>query len=266
MRATSVRRSVAPRSATMSIRRVENPVDRFLVRRRRIAGPPVATHLPERGGGVELDGQARRPTHAEDRLPWCGCDRRGFGIRCARILSASASSTSGQVRAEAVVDAAAEGQDGRCRLSGDVEAVRFVVDGGIAVGREGVHIDEGARGEGESVEVDVLGRRFAARRRRRVNGACSPRRPSSPAPDGRGGPPTGRDESQSTSTEAASWFRVVSVPAINRLAASMRNSSALSRSPSSSARMRSDSRSSVRSCGVGRSSRRRSRRVRPTRA
>lgn len=46
--------------------------------------------------------------------------------------------------------------------------------------------------------------------------------------------------------EAATSLRVVSVPASNRAAARMRSSSALSRSPSCSARMRPSSRSSVR--------------------
>ena len=43
--------------------------------------------------------------------------------------------------------------------------------------------------------------------------------------------------SHSTCTAAASWLRVVSVPAISRVAASMVSSSAVSRSPSSSARI-----------------------------
>jgi len=49
----------------------------------------------------------------------------------------------------------------------------------------------------------------------------------------------------STSTAAASWLRVVSVPAISSVAASISSSSWVKRSPSTSARIMSDSRSSV---------------------
>ena len=51
--------------------------------------------------------------------------------------------------------------------------------------------------------------------------------------------------SQKTSTAAASWLRVVSVPAISSVAASISSSSWVKRSPSTSARIMSDSRSSV---------------------
>lgn len=62
----------------------------------------------------------------------------------------------GQVRAKAVVDAPTEGQDRRRRFAGDVEAVGIVVDGGITVGRKGIHEDERAGGEGVSADLDVF--------------------------------------------------------------------------------------------------------------
>ena len=60
--------------------------------------------------------------------------RRALGMRRVITRSASTSSTRGEVRTEAVVHAAAEGQDGRRAVAGDVEAVGIVVDRRVAVG------------------------------------------------------------------------------------------------------------------------------------
>ena len=63
----------------------------------------------------------------------------------------------GQVRAEAVVDAAAEGQDGRRRVAADVEAVGVVVDGRIAVGGKGIDEHHRSGREGDAGEFGVFG-------------------------------------------------------------------------------------------------------------
>ena len=172
--------------------------------------------------------------------------RRGFGRRWARIVERFGESRAGQVGAQAVVHAAAERQDRRWALAGDVDAVRIVVDGGITVGRSGIHQDPWClRGRCSRPIVDVvdddaqgaaLDRRMAHGFLDRAHRQFGLLRSSSHC----------SGCSQRTCTEAATWLRVVSVPASNRLPASMRSSAALRRSPSSSARIRSESRSSVR--------------------
>ena len=72
-------------------------------------------------------------------------------------------------------------------------------------------------------------------------------------------PPSGW--SHSTCMDAASWLRVVSVPATRMLKASMRSSAALSRSPASSMRMSSKADRRSGSSDAGRSYRRCSRRT-----
>ena len=50
---------------------------------------------------------------------------------------------SGQVRAEAVVHAAAEGQYRRRRRAGDVEVAGIVINCGITAGCKGIHENKG---------------------------------------------------------------------------------------------------------------------------
>jgi hypothetical protein len=75
----------------------------------------------------------------------------------------------GQVGAEAVVHATAEGLHRRGTIAGDVEAGRAVVDVGIAVGRGGVCEKQGARRNHDSGEFDVVyGRAEDTERDRRM--------------------------------------------------------------------------------------------------
>ena len=83
--------------------------------------------------------------------------RRGFGSRCDKDLERFGKFEPRQVGAEAVVHPAAERQDRRWLVAGDVEAGRIVVDGAVAVGRVRIDDDECACREGV----------FADRRRRR---------------------------------------------------------------------------------------------------
>ncbi len=64
--------------------------------------------------------------------------RCGLGMRRVMTVSGLGEFESGEVRSEAVVNAAAERKHGRRPPAGDVEAVGVVVDGGEAVGGGGV--------------------------------------------------------------------------------------------------------------------------------
>ena len=81
---------------------------------------------------------------------------RGFSSRRGEDVQRFGDLAPGQVGAQAVVHAAAEGQYRRCSLAGDVDAVRVVVDRRITVGRSGIHHDHRAGGEEVAVELDVL--------------------------------------------------------------------------------------------------------------
>jgi hypothetical protein len=85
-------------------------------------------------------------------------DRQGFGEL-----------KPGEMRAEAIVHATAEGLHHRSAVACDVEVVRIVVDGGIAVGRAGVGDEQSARWNHYSGEFDVLdGRAEGPERDRRM--------------------------------------------------------------------------------------------------
>ena len=80
--------------------------------------------------------------------------------------------TPGQVGAQAVVHAAAEGQYRRRAFAGDVDAIGVVVDARIAVGRSGIDQHHRARREDVAVELGVLDHQAqgAARDRRVAHG------------------------------------------------------------------------------------------------
>src|ERR1700736_4291476 len=61
------------------------------------------------------------------------------------------------MRAQAVVHAAAESEQGRQPVTGDVEAVGVVIDGRVTVGRRRVGEHEDAGGNGDRRKLDVFG-------------------------------------------------------------------------------------------------------------
>ncbi len=116
-------------------------------------------------------------------------------------------------------------EHGRRIRAGDVEAIGVSVDRWIAIGGRGVGDDERAGRDGHTTELDVLpcdahrgedDGRVAHCLLDRLRGELGMLLRSSAHWSG---------WSQKTCTAAASWLRVVSVPAINRVAASMSSSS-----------------------------------------
>ena len=82
--------------------------------------------------------------------------RRALGMRRVMTVKRFGQFDSREVRSEAVVHAAAEGQHGWWGVTGDVEAIGIVVDGGVAVGRGGIDDDQRPGRDGGPAQCDVV--------------------------------------------------------------------------------------------------------------
>ena len=121
-------------------------------------------------------------------------------------------------------------------LSGDVEAIGVVVDGGIAVGRGSVGKDQCASRDDDPGEFDIIeGSAERCRKRRAMTHGLLDGIARQLGMLGQQCPLVGVIAQYLH--RGGQLIAVVSVPAISRPATSMRNSSALRRSPSSSARI-----------------------------
>src|ERR1700728_3988337 len=138
-----------PRSATMA-----SAASRMLS----MTSSSVAGSLPDqpwlRTG--ELYGQSYRPTHSHHRLPRRGTRAprvrhpAGQNHECLRELQP------GQVRAETVGGAAAEGQYRGYSFTADIEAVGVGVDGRITIGCKVIDEKWGSRGLVGAAELEAL--------------------------------------------------------------------------------------------------------------
>src|SRR5262249_38347529 len=106
---------------------------------------------------VEFQGQrggSGDPCHAR---PWAWSGLAGVGHAPGDHPKSLGQLQPGQVSADAVMHAAAEVQDGRWVLTGDVEALGVLVDVGVAVGAGGVGSHQGTGGNVDSGQFDVFG-------------------------------------------------------------------------------------------------------------
>src|SRR5262245_51262049 len=94
--------------------------------------------------GVEFHRQAYRTSDAYERLPRYCARAPDVGHPTSHGREGLCELDPGQVRPEAVMDAAAEGEHCRGAFAGDVEPVRRVVDRRVVVGRCGIDDDERA--------------------------------------------------------------------------------------------------------------------------
>src|SRR6476661_3034696 len=105
---------------------------------------------------VEFHRQAYRTSDAYERLPRCCASAPYVGHPASHGREGLCEFDSGQVRPEAVMEAAAEGEHRRGPFAGEVEPLRLVVDCRVVVRRRGIDDDERARRDGDTAEFDVL--------------------------------------------------------------------------------------------------------------
>ena len=184
--ASSARRSRRPPSARPRARR-----SRPSPRRCRSARPERARY----GSGVKRRGRCCGPQMPKVSgfhvtSPSTARSRQAPGQDGQRLLQLGP----GQGGAEAVVDAAAEGQLRRAgRRLRDVEGVRLVERAGVEVGRREAREHERARREQRRPGTRCPPRRSAPSPGWRPCSASTPRPTASPGPDAPPGAPTGRD-------------------------------------------------------------------------
>src|ERR1700739_1607994 len=117
----------------------------------------VQSVMPDNGSDVERQRQRGGSGDSGDGFPRRGAGSTGVGHTLREDPERLGQLEPREMSAEAVMDAAAEGEHGRCAFSGDVQTLRVVVDFRVAVGRGGVGEHKGAGGDVDPGQLDVLG-------------------------------------------------------------------------------------------------------------